>query len=318
MKLKFVKERLDSYLGRKRYYLNSCGDSGGPNIFGKRLRVELKKFNWVYSPKVFAYNLAFISGKYYPGKVNILRLDGLYFDAENTLGNNDKLNAPIKKAYYEFDRIIFQSEFCEKMYFRHFGETHKPHRIIYNGVPKYFSPTGKKYKYPFDRVLICSSKWRTHKRLKAIIEGFMALKDKNVGLAILGGCSKENDHENIIYLGKIPPHKLPFYLRGADAFVHLSWLDWCPNVVVEALACGLPVLCSHNGGTKELVRKSGVILELEETYNYKPVALYKPPMPDPKLVAQGMRRILEWNKPVVRPDLYIDYVAKQYVDFILE
>ena len=41
------------------------------------------------------------------------------------------------------------------------------------------------------------------------------------------------------------------------------------------------------------------------------------PMPDPEQVAQGMAEILEWNKPIIRPDLYIDYVAKQYIEFFL-
>jgi glycosyltransferase involved in cell wall biosynthesis len=95
-------------------------------------------------------------------------------------------------------------------------------------------------------------------------------------------------------------------------------LDWCPNTVVEALACGLPVLCSHNGGTKELVRGSGIIQEFEETYDFKKVPLYKPPMPDPKLVARGMSELLEWREPIDRPDLYMDHVAMQYINFILE
>ncbi len=313
------KTKTDDVNSTKRYYLNSIGDKGGGGkIFGKRLKVELKKMDWIYSSRRFDYNLAFISGKYQPGMINILRLDGLYFDTENTVGDNSKLNAPLKKAYYEFDKIIFQSEFSKKMYFTHFGKTEKTYRIIYNGVPKEFSSTGPMYKYPFDKTLICSSNWRAHKRLTAIIDGFRELKSQNIGLAILGENITIDSRENIIVLGRIPPHKLPFYLRGADAFVHLSWLDWCPNTVVEALACGLPVLCGHNGGTKELVKDSGIIMEFEETYDFNKIKLYKPPMPDPKLVARGMSELLEWKKTIHRPDLSIDHIAKQYIDFILE
>ncbi|MBI5787569.1 MAG: glycosyltransferase family 4 protein [Candidatus Schekmanbacteria bacterium] len=313
-----IKRKLDHYSNHRRYYLNACGDKLGPNIFGKRLKSELKKLGWIYDPKVFDYNLAFITGTYYPNKVNILRLDGLYFDTEHTLGDNTQLNAPLKKAYAEFDKIIFQSEFSRKMFFEHFGYADKPHRIIYNGVPETFSPAGAKYKYPFGKTLICSAKWRAHKRLAAIIEGFKRLKMADVGLVVLGETPPVGPHKNIIFLNEIPQHKLPFYLRGADAFVHLCWLDCCPNSVIEALACGLPVLCNHNGGTKELVKDSGIIMEFEETYNFRPVTLYKPPMPDPRLVARGMAALLEWNKPVIRPDLYIDRVAKQYVEFFLE
>lgn len=312
----FTKKKISFLRDYKLYHLNHYGDRGGPGIFGLRLKNELRKLGWIHNSLLYDYNLAFISGEYRPGKVNILRLDGLYFDTENTVDDTDKLNTPIKRAYDEFDKIIFQSEFSQKMFLKHFGPTTHPHRIIYNGVPKSFSPVGPKYNYPFEKTLLCSGKWRTHKRLKAIIDGFRELK--NIGLAILGEDVSIDTQENILVLGHISHQQLPFYLRGADAFIHLSWLDWCPNVVVEALACGLPVLCSHNGGTKELVRDSGIILELEDKYDFERVPLYKPPMPDPKLVARGMSEVLEWNKPIKRPDLCMDHVAGQYVDFILE
>lgn len=318
MKLhKLIKSKTDNNsLPPIRYNLNTSREKTGPNIFGKRLIGELKKQGWVYDRRVFDYNIVFITGKYYPGKINALRLDGLYFDTENTVGDNDKLNAPITKSYHEFDKIIFQSVFSKNMFFHHFGQINTPYKIIYNGVD--FRDEDKKFKYPYDKTLICSAHWRSHKRLTAIIEGFEELNSPNTGLVILGNVSDKVSHKSIMYLGDVSVRKIPFYLRGADGFVHLSWLDWCPNTVVEALACGLPVLCSHNGGTRELVRDSGIIMEFEETYDFKSVPLYKPPVPDPKLVAKGMGELLEWRKPIDRPDLYIDRVARQYIDFILE
>ena len=320
MKLpKLIKKQTDkNYPLPIRYNLNTSGAKTGPNIFGKRLKIELKKQGWVYDKRAFDYNIAFIAGKYYPGKINVLRLDGLYFDTENTVGDNEELNTPIKKSYHGFDKIIFQSRFSKDMFFHHLGEINTPYKIIYNGAPRSFPSADKKIKYPFDKTIICSARWRSHKRLAAIIEGFKELNQKSIGLVILGKATPQINHENIIYLGDVNPRKLPYYIRGADAFIHLSWLDWCPNTVVEALVCGLPVLCSHNGGTKELVKDSGIIFEFEETYDFERVPLYKPPVPDPKLVARGMSELLEWSKPIERADLYIDHVARQYTDFILE
>ena len=40
-------------------------------------------------------------------------------------------------------------------------------------------------------------------------------------------------------------------------------LDWCPNAVVEALAAGVPVICSNHGGGAELVRDRGCVLALD-------------------------------------------------------
>lgn len=303
---------------KKRFFINKCSNSTGPSIFGYRLKKALEEFNWDFVKEDFDYNIGFSGGKFYASAVNILRLDGLYYDTENTIGNTDSLNAPIKKAYKTFDKLIFQSSYGRDLFFKHFGESCKPNAIIYNGVPEIFSPDGPTYQYPWAKTFICSASWRKHKRLEAIVEGFNRFDDDNVGLVVLGECKEKINKKNVVYLGNMSPEQLPFYLRGANAFVHLTWLDCCPNSVCEALACGLPVLSSHNGGTKELVKSDGIILELEDEYKFNRVALYKPPVPDFDIVYRGMEDILDWKEKVVRPDLQIDHVAKQYIDFILK
>ncbi|UCG68771.1 MAG: glycosyltransferase [Thermoplasmata archaeon] len=75
-------------------------------------------------------------------------------------------------------------------------------------------------------------------------------------------------HPNIKCSGSVPTEDLPKYLRGGDAFIHLSWFENCPNTTVEALTSGLPGLCTRNGGTKEIVRSNGIIIQCEEDYNF--------------------------------------------------
>jgi glycosyltransferase involved in cell wall biosynthesis len=298
-----------------RFFINKCSNSSGPSIFGYRLRCAFEKKGWVFTKDNPDYNIVFASGNKDVESINVLRLDGLYYDTQNTLGNTEVLNKPIKKAYEVFDKLIFQSIYGRDLFFKHFGYTNKEYTIIYNGVPVYFSPEGEKYRYPWDKTLICSANWREHKRLEAIIEGVKQFP-KNVGLAILGKCKKQIYADNVLYLGCVSPSDLPSYLRGANAFVHLAWLDCCPNSVVEALSCGLPVLCSSNGGTHELVGDDGIVLSLEERYEFNRVALYSPPKPDPKIVYTGMKHILEFERVIYRSDLCISNVAEKYIKFI--
>lgn len=63
-------------------------------------------------------------------------------------------------------------------------------------------------------------------------------------------------------------HDIPTFLRGAKFLVHTSESEGCPNAVMEAMACGLPVVAMEAGDIPYLVEegKTGfVIPQGEET-----------------------------------------------------
>ncbi len=49
------------------------------------------------------------------------------------------------------------------------------------------------------------------------------------------------------------PDRVADFYRAADVFVHTSRADTAPTVVIEAMACGTPVIASAVGGVPELV-----------------------------------------------------------------
>ena len=67
---------------------------------------------------------------------------------------------------------------------------------------------------------------------------------------------------------------LSLYKRSKK-FIHLAYLDHCPNVVVDAQAAGCEIICSSTGGTHEIVNNGTIVNESE--WDLKPCKLYNPP-----------------------------------------
>ena len=186
---------------------------------------------------------------------------------------------------------------------------------MYKRQPIYLSPDIKKY-------CVASASWRRHKRLEETIEAFRDKRLKNVGLLVLGGLQYAPAHvdkpNNVILLDKLSHDDSAIIYKNCDAMIHLCWLDSCPNSVAESLAAGTPVLCSHNGGTKELVKNDGVVIQIEEDYQFgSRVPLYDPPEVDTNIIVEGVLEVLEKGSIEQREDLRIKNVAEKYASIFV-
>jgi glycosyltransferase involved in cell wall biosynthesis len=65
------------------------------------------------------------------------------------------------------------------------------------------------------------------------------------------------------YQPQVVPEALPDYYRRMNVFVHPVCGDVCPNVVIEAMACGVTVVAPRYGGTAEVIADGGVIFDCE-------------------------------------------------------
>jgi glycosyltransferase involved in cell wall biosynthesis len=57
---------------------------------------------------------------------------------------------------------------------------------------------------------------------------------------------------------EMPPERLALHYAAADVFVHASEREGCPNVVIEALACGTPVAATPSPGVREVFSVAGI------------------------------------------------------------
>lgn len=311
--------------------------SQGPKIFLSRLRDSINKQGLAKtrSFKLPFYDIALFSSVAHQTyrKPYVIRIDGIYFDRAETCGSNTDLNSPIFNAIRGASGVIFQSEFNRRLVDRYFGNINVPCCVIQNGVPLFeFSPNGPDMRSRLGlsgkaELILTSAAWRSHKRLSSVIDVFLLLVGKraDLHLVIMGGGVPEGErvvHPNIHYAGHIEPHDLPAWYRTGDVFLFLSWLDHCPNTVVEAVASGLPVVCSNQGGTREIIEHShgGIIAPADTDYDLELVDLYTPRKPNINIVATEVVRALD-NMSVYRSNINysavdIDQSARQYVRFL--
>ena len=99
-------------------------------------------------------------------------------------------------------------------------------------------------------------------------------------LLILGGNPDYiiND-KKIIYCDNVDFNTEIALYKRAQFFLHLSYIDHCPNCVVSAVASGCHIIASDSGGTKELLKNATIINETDE-WDYKPINTSEPPVLD--------------------------------------
>ena len=247
--------------------------SSGPNSFAHRLANQLVKegHRIVNNNQEYEIFLCFIepASRPNPGSKFIHRLDGIWFKPEEFITKNRR----IKSAYENCHHVIWQSSFDKKMTINHWGKP-KNGSIIHNGIAtkgeRTLHPEIVNLRKKYERIFVCSASWHRQKRLKENIEFYQKNRNKNDALIVLGSNPDFIvQDENVFYLGHLTHDECLQLYSIADWFIHLAWLDHCPNVVVEALSEGCPVICTNSGGTKEIVQNNGIIIEENRKYNFE-------------------------------------------------
>jgi len=303
---------------------------GGTGIFRSRLIEAFKKIEdieLVHNPKKdFDIELAFIKQVHKHNKLHILRVDGCYYMKKKY--NNKPIEKAIRKAEY----VVFQSKFAYKLCKRVLrlrsdcpnGKNLK-YSIVYNGINLDYVKRVEPSKNIIPGSFVTCSRWDPNKRPISTIKGFIKA---NTGkhLYVIGGVGVGGKNINldkmakskyIHLLGEKSNEETISILKSCSALIHLCHIDACPNIVIEALSCGLNVLCTNLGGTKELVKNNGVVLDVDKFWKTRYLRSQNVDNLNKIVVADGINRLCKIkNDGFNRKDLNIDIVAKQYINII--
>jgi glycosyltransferase involved in cell wall biosynthesis len=202
--------------------------------------------------------------------------------------------ARLTRVLQAADHVIYQSGFCKEAADRFLGPTSGGWEVLHNAVdtttfvPTIDVPVG-------GPVLLLAGKRQATYRLTHSLETIRLLKHDypDVRLIVAGPLDEDEVQlpakfgvdAHVEYLGQYAQRDAPAVYRQAHLLLHPKVNDPCPNVVIEALACGLPVVHSASGGTPELVGAAGIGIPMNDDWT-----LGVPP--DPEALADAVRNTL--------------------------
>jgi glycosyltransferase involved in cell wall biosynthesis len=204
-------------------------------------------------------------------------------------GETERINGEFRRALLAAEHVLYQSEFCKRSADEFLGQAPGTWEILYNAVDvEQFTPGEP----PNESVLLLAGDQTQAYRLEAALRALALLPDATL---IVSGRLVSDPQPLIRELGvgdrvelsgRYAQRDAPALYRRADVLLHTKVQDPCPTAVIEAMACGLPVVYAASGGTVELVGdEAGAAVP-------HPVGWERDEPPTPEAFADGVRRVL--------------------------
>jgi len=265
---------------------------------------------------------AFSAPVLYRGKVVVTVHDlvAIFFGQEIPFFSRQYFGRWMPFSYRFADHIIAISENTKRDIVRTLGIPQERITVIYEAAPEHYQPVKnvsqlkritKRYQTG-EQYLLHIGTLNPRKNLSFLIEIFAELIKSNprLNLVISGkagwyyeGLFRQVDQlglsGRVKFIGYVPEADKPALLSGAYAFVFPSRYEGFGLPVLEAMACGAPVVAANVSAIPEVVGKGGVLLPLSGRDAWvKALRRIGRPSFRSKLVASGQKqaRKFSWRK----------------------
>lgn len=242
-------------------------------------------------------SLLFVPGGFFAGSFRpyvTMSQNMLPFDSRET----DRYGRSIKKLKFKFlhflqkktfERargLIFISQFAQDIIYKQLRNSVR-HTVIYHGVSDRFKSTVRpqlaleSYSMENPLKLLYVSVIDVYKHQWNVVEAIKELRAAGIPLElVLVGRPLEpairkleeslvNTSGFVTYKKEIPFEVIESEYQSADIFLFASSCENCPNIVIEAMTAGLPILSSNRASMPEILKENAIYFDPEEVNSIK-------------------------------------------------
>ena len=299
-----------------------------PKKFWTQLALPVKLFLQKEKPNVF-FSPAHYLPRLTPPKVKkvVTIHDLAYYYYPQEFKRNDlwQLKNWTRYSVRKADQIIAVSENTKKDIVKFYHLSRSKISIVYNGYDtnRFYHPIPlsriKKVKRKYhlkenEDYVIYLGTLQPRKNIENLIKAipqvsqrFNKLKWVIAGKkgwlyqSIFSLAKKLNIEKKLIFTDFVPDEEIPSLLAGAKLFVLPSFYEGFGITAIEAMACGTPVLVSHNSSLPEVVGRAGKYIENPQNYSeiaQKIEEILSDENLRKKLISKGLERVkkFSWQK----------------------
>jgi glycosyltransferase involved in cell wall biosynthesis len=253
----------------------------------KRLvRIAWEQIAWPWRARRLAVNLlhstAFVTPLFSPcpAVLTVYDLSFLYFPDSFLAHQRWYLTSQTRRSCQQARRVITISESGRQDVHRFFGVPLAQIDVVVPGVDVVYRP------YPvevveefrqekgYGRYLLHVGTLQPRKNIPTLLEAFAQLAVPDLHLVLIGGKGWLYEAifarvqalglaERVHFTGYVPDDELPLWYNAAELLVMPSLYEGFGLPVLEAMACGTPVIAAHNSSLPEAVGEAGLLFEPE-------------------------------------------------------
>jgi glycosyltransferase involved in cell wall biosynthesis len=214
----------------------------------------------------------------------------------------ERINRPMKELLARADHVFYQSTFCKTSADHFLGPTRAPHEVLYNPVDvRHFVPATAPRGLT---ILLAGTQDFSYKVTVAIDVLTIVARRVDAHLIVTGRLRWMSDEraaaraaatyavergvtDRVTFTGPYTQTEAPAIYQRAGVLLHPKYNDPSPGVVIEAMACGMPVVYSASGGVPELVgQEAGIGVAVPESWD-------ETHLPSAGAMAQGVLDVFE-------------------------